>query len=284
MRQTRSACKAILCASRRETGFPFGHVRPTPKAMRPNKLKQIWAEGRPVLNCWLSVPEPMVAESMASQGWDAITLDTQHGVISHSHLVPLMQAVRASDAVPMVRVPWNAPGDLMRALDAGALGVICPMISTVAECEAFVGACRYPPDGFRSYGPLRAALVHGGDYQPNANAEVLTMAMIETAEGLENCEGICAVPGLDAIYIGPSDLQLSLIGDPRPDSDNPTLMKAFDRIQAATTAAGIRVGLHTSSVAYAKKMIARGFDLVTVGSDLRYLAGGHREVAEMRKG
>jgi 4-hydroxy-2-oxoheptanedioate aldolase len=252
--------------------------------MRPNRLKEIWSEGRAVLNAWLSLPGAMNAEAMAAQGWDALTIDTQHGVIGYSELVAMLQAIRASEVTPLVRVPWNAPGDIMKALDAGAMGVICPMISSVAECEAFVGACRYPPAGYRSYGPTRAALAYGADYAFHANAEVLALAMIETAEGLESVEAIAAVPGLDGVYIGPSDLSLSLGGEPRQDSDDPTLMAAFDRILAATRAAGIRTGVHTTSVSYSKQMIARGFDLVTVGADLRYLMGGRREAAELRKG
>lgn len=252
--------------------------------MRPNRLKEIWAEGRPVLNGWLSLPDAVVAENFAEQGWDALTVDMQHGLVGYAALVPMLQAMRASQVTPMVRVPWNAPGDIMKALDAGAMGIICPMISTVAQCEAFVGACRYPPGGYRSFGPIRAALVYGADYAAHANNEVLTLAMIETAEGLENVEAIARVPGLDGIYIGPADLSLGLGGEPRMDSDDPRLMAAFDRIQAAAKAAGIHVGLHTGSVDYARKMIARGFHLVTVGSDLRYLAAGRHEAADLRKG
>ncbi|MBL8554481.1 MAG: 2,4-dihydroxyhept-2-ene-1,7-dioic acid aldolase [Phenylobacterium sp.] len=252
--------------------------------MRTNRLKEIWADGRAALNCWLGLPGPLHAEAVGAQGWDAVTIDQQHGLIGYSDVLAMVQALRASDAVPMVRVPWNAPGDIMKALDAGALGIICPMISTAAECESFVRACRYPPDGFRSYGPTRPAMIYGGDYAENANAEIVTFAMIETAEGLANAAAICAVPGLDGIYIGPSDLSLSLGGEPRQDSDDPKVLAAFDRILAATKAAGIRTGVHTNSAAYSKQMIARGFDLVTVGSDMRYLMGGRREVIEMRKG
>lgn len=252
--------------------------------MRANRLREIWSQGRPVLNAWLSLPGAASAEVMAAQGWDAVTADAQHGLIGYADLLAILQAVRASEVAPLVRVPWNAPGDIMKALDAGAMGIICPMISTVAECEAFVRACRYPPDGYRSYGPARPAMVYGADYAARANAEVVTFAMIETAEGLENVEAICAVPGLDAIYIGPSDLSLSLGGEPRQDTDDPRILAAFDRILAACRAAGIRAGVHTNSAAYSKQMIARGFDLVTVGSDVRYLmAGGRRDLAEMAK-
>jgi 4-hydroxy-2-oxoheptanedioate aldolase len=170
----------------------------------------------------------------------------------------------------------------MRALDAGAYGVICPMINDAAECAAFVQACRYPPEGFRSSGPTRAAVYGGADYLAKANGEMLTFAMVETAQGLANVEAIVATPGLDGVYIGPSDLSLSLGGPPGQDSDAPGLMAAFDKILAACKVAGVRVGVHTASVAYSQKMLERGFDLVTVGADTRFLMSGRREAAEMR--
>jgi 4-hydroxy-2-oxoheptanedioate aldolase len=250
--------------------------------MRPNRLREIWAEGRGALNAWCSIGSPFTAETLARQGWDAITIDGQHGLIGYSEMLAMLQAVAATDAVPLVRVSWNQPGEIMKALDAGALGVICPMVSSRAECEAFVRACRYPPDGYRSYGPTRAAVVHGPDYQPRANAEVLTFAMIETAEGLADVEEIVATPGLDGIYVGPSDLSLALGGTPDQDSQDPIRLAAFDRILAACKATGLRVGVHTTSVAYSQQMLVRGFDLVTVGGDTRYLAAGRREAAEMR--
>lgn len=250
--------------------------------MRENQLRRIWAQGRPVLNAWCSLGGAMVAEAMAAQGWDALTIDTQHGVIGYTEMVAMLQAATASGVTPLVRVSWNAPGEIMRALDAGAYGVICPMVSTPAEAAAFVGACRYPPAGHRSYGPTRAALVAGADYAQHANAEMLALAMIETAEGLENVEAIAATPGLDGIYIGPSDLSLSLGGQPNQDSQDPTLLAAFERILAACKAAGKRVGVHTTSIAYSQQMIAMGFDLVTVGADLRWLMGGRAEAAAMR--
>lgn len=250
--------------------------------MRPNRLRQIWSEGRPVLNAWCSLGGAMVAEAMASQGWDALTIDTQHGVIGYAEMVAMLQAATASGVTPLVRVSWNAPGEIMRALDAGAYGVICPMINSVAEAEAFVGACRYPPRGFRSYGPTRAALVAGADYAQHANDEMLAFAMIETADGLADLEAIAATPGLDGIYIGPSDLSLSLGGEPRQDSQDPTLLAAFGRIVAACKTAGIKAGVHTTSVAYSRQMLALGFDLVTVGADMRFLMGGRRELLEMR--
>lgn len=250
--------------------------------MRPNRLREIWADGRPVLNGWCGIGSGFVAESLAQQGWDSVTIDGQHGLIGYSEMVAMLQAVSATEAVPLVRAPWNQPGDLMKALDAGALGVICPMINNRIEAEAFVRACRYPPEGLRSYGPTRAALVHGRDYAERANSEVLTFAMIETAEGLAKAEEITSTPGLDGIYIGPSDLSLALGGPPTQDFDDPMRLEAFDRILAACRRAGIRCGVHTTSPGYSRKMIERGFDLVTVGSDTGYLAAGRREAGEMR--
>ena len=156
------------------------------------------------------------------------------------------------------------------------------MINDAAECAAFVQACRYPPAGYRSSGPTRAVVYGGPDYLAHANAEMLAFAMVETAAGLANVEAIVATPGLDGVYIGPSDLSLGLGGPPGQDQDAPLLMAAFDTILAACKAAGVKIGVHTSSMAYSRKMIERGFDLVTVGGDIRFLNTGKREAAEMR--
>lgn len=250
--------------------------------MRANRLREIWAAGKPALNGWCSIAGGFSAELMAQMGWDAVTIDTQHGLIGYSEMLAMLQAISTTPAVPLVRVSWNQPGEIMRALDAGAYGVICPMVNDAAECAAFVQACRYPPEGFRSSGPTRAAIYGGADYHAGANREMLTFAMIETAQGLANLEAIVATPGLDGVYIGPSDLSLGLGGPPGQDSDAPILMSAFDAILAACKAAGVKAGVHTNSLGYSQKMIDRGFDLVTVGSDARYLRSGGREAADMR--
>ena len=250
--------------------------------MRANRLRELWAAGKPAINGWCSIPGAFSAELMASMGWDSVTIDTQHGVIGYSEMLGMLQAVSTTAAVPLVRVSWNQPGEIMRALDAGAYGVICPMINDAAECAAFVQACRYPPEGFRSSGPTRAIVYGGPDYHAKANGEMLTFAMIETAQGLANVEAIVATPGLDGVYIGPSDLSLAIGGPPGQDSDAPALMAAFDKILTACKAAGVRVGVHTASVAYSQKMIGRGFDFVTAGIDTRYIRAGAREAAEMR--
>src|ERR1700712_2584502 len=213
--------------------------------MRPNRLRQIWATGLPAIGGWCSMPGGFSAELMASMGWDAVTIDPQHGVIGYAEMLAMLHAISTTAAVPLVRVSWNQPGEIMRALDSGAYGVICPMINDAAECAAFVQACRYPPEGFRSSGPTRAVVYGGPDYLAKANGEMLTFAMVETAAGLANVEAIVATPGLDGVYIGPSDLSLGLGGPPGQDQDAPMLMAAFDKILAACKAAGVRVGVHT---------------------------------------
>jgi len=250
--------------------------------MRANRLREIWASGKPAMGGWCNMPGGFSAELMAAQGWDAVTIDTQHGLIGYSEMLAMLQGISMSEATPLVRVSWNQPGEIMRALDAGAYGIICPMVNDAAECAAFVQACRYPPDGYRSSGPTRAIVYGGPDYLAKANGEMLTLAMVETAQGLANVDAIAATPGLDAIYIGPSDLSLALGGPPGQDQDAPMLMAAFDTILAACRKAGIKAGVHTASVAYAQKMIGRGFDLATAGSDVRYINAGRREAAEMR--
>ena len=250
--------------------------------MRANRLREIWAAGKPAIGGWCNMPGGFSAELMAAQGWDAVTIDTQHGLIGYSEMLAMLQGISTSEATPLVRVSWNQPGEIMRALDAGAYGIICPMVNDAAECAAFVQACRYPPDGYRSSGPTRAIVYGGPDYLGKANGEMLALAMVETAQGLANVDAIAATPGLDAIYIGPSDLSLALGGPPGQDQDAPMLMAAFDTILAACRKAGIKAGVHTASVAYARKMIDRGFDLATAGSDVRYINAGRREAAEMR--
>ena len=201
--------------------------------MRANRLKEIWAAGRPVINGWMNAPGGFQAEVMAAMGWDSVTIDTQHGLIGYAEMVAMLQAISTTAATPLVRVSWNEPGEIMRALDAGAYGVICPMINDAVECAAFVQACRYPPAGFRSSGPIRASVYAGADYLAHANDEILAIAMVETLGGLANLDAICATPGLDGVYIGPSDLSLAMGGPPGQDSQRPEILAAFDQIMSA---------------------------------------------------
>jgi 4-hydroxy-2-oxoheptanedioate aldolase len=245
-------------------------------AMTRNNIRRLWAEGKPVLNGWLSIGSGFTAEIMAQQGYDALTIDQQHGFLGYDALAPMLQALKASPVTPMVRVPWLAPGDIMKALDAGALGIICPMINTAQEAESFVHSMRYPPYGQRSMGPTRAVFAHGADYGKWADEEVIALAMIETADGMKNLQEIVKTPGLDGVYIGPADLTLGLTGRRYPtgfDREEPEMVEAIQEILARSHEAGIRACLHCGSSAYAAKAIGWGFDLVTLLNDVRLLAG-----------
>ena len=160
-----------------------------------NKLKQLWAEGRPTINGWLSIGNPFTAEIMAAQGYDSVTIDVQHGALDYSTVLPMFQAMRASGVVPMARVPWLEPGIIMKVLDAGAYGVICPMVNTPEQAAEFVSYVRYPPLGQRSFGPTRANFSAGANYAAEANGEILAFAMVETAEAMANLDAIAATPG-----------------------------------------------------------------------------------------
>ncbi|MCB1434100.1 MAG: 2,4-dihydroxyhept-2-ene-1,7-dioic acid aldolase [Alphaproteobacteria bacterium] len=244
--------------------------------MTPNLIRQRWSEGKPVLNAWLSIGNPFVAEIVAGQGYDAVTIDQQHGFLGYDALAPMLQVLKANPVTPMVRVPWLAAGDIMKALDAGALGIICPMINNRAEAEELVSYMRYPPNGQRSMGPTRAVFAHGADYGQKADESVLCLAMIETADGMKNLDEIVSTPGLDGIYIGPADLTLGLTGRKYPtgfDREEPEMVEAIQTILKKAHDAGIRACLHCGTPAYAAKAVGWGFDLVTLLNDVRLLAG-----------
>jgi len=251
--------------------------------VRPNKIKQMWRDKKPVTLGWLSVPNGFTAELMARQGFDALCVDLQHGLSDYSDLWPMLQAVSQTDTVPVVRVPWNEPAIIMRALDAGAYAIIVPLVNTAEEAAAAVAACRYPPVGIRSSGPLRAALYGGANYQAEANGEIVVMAMIETKQGLDNLEAICKTPGLDAVYIGPADLSYALGLPPRGDNPDPVHLATCDKIRDTAHRAGIKACMHCASGAFAGAAIKRGFDLIMLTSDVACLtAGARRQLEELK--
>ena len=194
--------------------------------MRPNTLRSIWARGDAVVNGWLSIPSAFSAEVMAHQGFDSLTVDMQHGVVDYQIAVTMLQAISTTAVIPLARVPWNDPAIVMKTLDAGAYGIICPMINTAAQAEALVQASKYPPRGYRSWGPVRASIYAGGDYGDHANDELVVMPMIETAEAVKNLDEILRVPGVDAVYVGPSDLSLALGLKPRLDQTDAEVVDA----------------------------------------------------------
>lgn len=243
--------------------------------MQKNTLKELWEAGKPALNGWCSIGNPFTAEIMAAQGYDSVTVDIQHGALDYSDALVMLQAMRASGATLMARVPWRDPGYIMKALDAGAMGIICPMINSRAEAEEFVSFMRYPPLGQRSFGPTRAGVAMPG-YGVAANDEVLALAMIETAEGMANLEQIAATPGLDGIYVGPADLTLGTQEGRLPpgfDRQEAEMIELIRRIAEVCKANGIRACLHCGTPEYAAQAISWGYDLTTVGGDSRLLAG-----------
>ena len=253
--------------------------------MRKNKLKQMFQEGKPIINGWLQIPSAFSAEVMAHQGWDSCTIDMQHGVISYSNALSMLQSISSTEVTPLARVNWNEPGQIMKILDAGCYGIICPMVSNRKEAENFVKACLYPPKGYRSFGPIRGLLYGGSDYAKHADSEILKLAMIETKESLEKLDEILDTPNLDGIYIGPADLSLAL-GE-EPGFDRPETTLAYSKILRILEAAKKRnlfTGIHNGSPEYAKKMISKGFNLVTVGSDQRFMSAGAKEAIENIKG
>ncbi len=253
--------------------------------MRKNKLKELFKSGKPIINSWLSIPSSFSAEIMANQGWDSLTIDMQHGLIDYSNAVNMLQAISTTNTTPLARVNWNEPGQIMKILDAGCYGVICPMVSNRKEAENFVKACQYPSNGYRSFGPIRASIYGGDDYVKHANEEILKLAMIETKEALERLDEILDTPNLDGIYIGPADLSLAVGEQPGFDkAENTKAYKEILRILEAAKKRNLLTGLHNGTAEYAQKMINKGFNLVTVGSDSRYITAGAKNDLEKLKG
>ena len=243
------------------------------------------AENKPVVNGWLANPSTASAEAMAHLGWDSLTIDMQHGLVDYTNALPILQTISSTDATPLARVNWNEPGQIMKILDAGCYGVICPMVSNKQEAKKFVQACMYPPQGYRSFGPTRGLIYGGSDYPDYANDEILKLAMIETKESLEKLDEIMSTPGIDGIYVGPADLSLA-IGE-KPGFDKPENTKAYSEILRILEHAKknkIFAGIHNGTPEYAKKMIEKGFNFVSIASDLRFMTSGAKDAVEKLKG
>ena len=252
--------------------------------MRKNKLKKMFKDGEPIINGWLQIPSAFSAEVMSHQGWDSCTIDMQHGVVDYPNALNMLQAISSTETTPLARVNWNEPGQIMKILDAGCYGIICPMVSNRMEAENFVQACQYPPKGYRSFGPIRGLLYGGSDYAKHADDEILKLAMIETKEALEKLNEILDTPNLDGIYIGPADLSLAVGEEPGFDREEGSVAyKEILKILEAAKKRNLLAGIHNGSVEYAQKMISKGFNLVTVGSDQRFMSGGAKSAVEKIK-
>ncbi|MFD6059560.1 HpcH/HpaI aldolase family protein [Rhodococcus wratislaviensis] len=225
-----------------------------------------------IVGYWSVIDSPVSTEWLAHVGWDYIALDLQHGLIGYSGMVAGLTAIDASGStVGMIRVESNDPTPIGRALDAGAAGVIVPLVNTAEEAAQAVAAATYPPAGVRSYGPMRSQLRIGPN-PADANRDTVVVVMIETPQGLASVEKICAVPGLDGVYVGPSDLRLAVGGaHPNDPSVDDEFEAALVRVREAAAAAGIAAGIHTPDGAVAARRLAEGYTFATVASDLTHL-------------
>lgn len=249
------------------------------------KVAKIWASGKAVVNGWLAIPSGFSAEVMAQCGFDSVTVDMQHGVQDYQSMVQCFQAMQAHPVTPMVRVPWNEPGIIGKVLDGGAMGVICPMINTKKEAEAFVSYCKYPPLGSRSNGPIRAGMYgEATSYQATANDETLCIPMIETKTAIKNLEAILDVEGIAGIYVGPSDLGLSYGLPPKLDRSEPEILKIYEKLIKECDKRKIFAGIHTAGAKDAANCISMGFRLTTLMNDSGMMATyAKNAIAETRK-
>lgn len=238
-----------------------------------------------ILGYWSVIDSPVSTEWLAHVGWDYIALDLQHGLIGYSGMLAGLTAIDAANGpAGLVRVEANNPTVIGRALDAGAAGVIVPLVDTAEDAAAAVSAATYPPAGIRSYGPMRSQL-RVGPNPADANRDTVVLAMIETPQGLANVEEICAVPGLDGVYVGPSDLRLAVGGSsPSDTSVDERFEAALVRVQKAAAAAGITAGIHTPSGEMAATRLAQGYTLATVASDLTHLKAASADHLKAARG
>lgn len=249
--------------------------------MRANSVIETWQAGKTAFAAWTNSESSYLAELLGHTGAEAVVVDMQHGMAYLHSALAMLQAISATPAAPFVRVSGLDSREIMKLLDYGAYGLICPLIDTAEEAAEFVAASTYPPKGGRSYGPVRGVLYGGPDYFARADETIVRLAMIETGPGLENLEAICATDGLDGIFVGPSDLAISLGGKPGPENTQPQLEQAIARCLAAAHAAGKKAGIFCSGGEGAGLRAAQGFDFVVPNHDGFQLARAYR--AELDK-
>ena len=249
--------------------------------MKKNGIKEAWNNGQTIINGWSSIANTFNAEIMAASGFDSITIDMQHGLVGYQKVVEMLQAISGYNITPMVRVPWNDPSMVMRCLDAGAYGIICPMVNTKEECEKFVTSCRYPPKGNRSFGPIRARMYGGDDYFHHANETLLNFAMIETSEAVDNLDKILSVDELDAVYIGPSDLAVTM--GYTPGAYQKEVEDCLIYIVETCKNKNIKTGIHCPDGKTVKERFDMGYDLGTISADAALLTqASKREIADAK--
>jgi 4-hydroxy-2-oxoheptanedioate aldolase len=240
-------------------------------------LRERWKAGEPTLGAWCTIPSSWTAEVAARSGHDWVCVDTQHGLIGYDAMLPMLQAITAGGVPSFVRVPWNEPGTIMKALDAGAGGVIVPMVNSPEEARSVVGACRYPPDGLRSMGPTRARTL-GGDWRLP-----ICVVMIETVEAVKRADEILAVPGVDAVFVGPNDLAVSAGLDSSYEGRHPEHRRLIEAVAKSAKDHGVVAGIMCGSAEVAAQWHNAGYQMLALESDTRLLAAASAQITEKSK-
>jgi 4-hydroxy-2-oxoheptanedioate aldolase len=251
--------------------------------VKKNRVRELWQQGKPAVQGWCSTANPYIAEMMGHAGFDAVVIDWQHGVgASQESVVACIQALGSSDAVPIVRLPRNSPEYISYVLDAGAYGVIVPMVNTYDEAEAAGRACRYAPRGCRSIAANRPTLSEPLEaYVQRANDEVICLVMVETTKALENVEAIARAPEIDGLYIGPSDLSLDMGLSLSNWHHDDRHIAAVQRIFAAAHANSIVACHHGAGPAISAKFVKMGSKLCQIGNEMRMLTTATAEALKM---
>ena len=253
--------------------------------MRVNHVKQRLQRGEPSIGTWISLPSPEAAEQISQLPFDWLVIDAEHNPVDIRTLAQMFVAMTNTGIAPMVRIPWNSPENFKRVLDAGAWGVVVPMVNTREEAEQAVAATRYYPDGNRSVGGGRHAIsfgTSGAEYYRNANEQVLLVAQIEHIDGVNNADEILSVPGIDACFIGPNDLAASMghgLGVSL-ETDIPEVVQAIEHIRDTCIKHGVATGIHTSGAEAVNRRISEGFQFCAMASELRYMIGYLKEDIE----
>jgi 4-hydroxy-2-oxoheptanedioate aldolase len=247
-------------------------------------LRETWKRGEPAWGGWCTIPSPWAAEVMARAGFDYVTVDMQHGLIGYSDMVGMVQAIHAAGTTAIVRVPWNQPDHIMRALDAGAQGVIVPMVNSPEEALSAVGACRYAPTGYRSWGPVRSRFMLEKYTVEAANSGVICCVMVETATGVGRVDEILSTPGIDVVYIGPNDLAVSVGAPTSYAPEGGEHRRLIDATVEAARRHGLVAGIQCAGVEQGRLWAGQGVRMVTVVTDTNALLDTAREVlAGVRK-
>jgi 4-hydroxy-2-oxoheptanedioate aldolase len=246
-------------------------------------LRTALASGKPLFNAWLSLGSAFAVEVVAEAACDLITIDQQHGIGGNMELVSALTAAGAARVPALVRVAANDDGLIGRALDAGAQGVICPMVNSPADAARLVAAVKYPPLGARSWGPYRARIA-AGDYFSQANRWTIACAQIETKAALDNLDGILATPGLDMVCAGPNDLAITLSGGAHSDVRAPEVLQGLDLLLAKCREHHVISCIFANDADYAKPLIAKGWQIVAIANDVRWLAAAARQAKAVISG